>query len=401
MPLIDLDALTARDASASDMWAALLAVAVGHHASDIHLTSQEDGLHAAFRIDGELVPQGRIPPGPPANRLRNHIKVTGDLDLGEQRRPQDGRAFAELGERTVDLRISALPTNHGQDIVIRILDRTVSMLDVEQLGLGRRLLNRLLGLINSPNGLILVTGPTGAGKTTTLYAILNRLNNGTRKIITLENPVEYDLPGINQAQVNYRLGIDYGVLLRTVLRQDPNIIMIGEVRDAETANAAVRAAVTGHLVFATMHAVEAAAAVESLISLGAHPHFLAWALRGVIAQNLVRQVCPDCTERIDETAAVLPLDEIKDLIGPGETPALAMGKGCDKCHRSGYRGRIGLFEILVSSDEIRTRIEQRRPAREIREAALKAGMLSLQQAGKLAAFQGRTTVEELIRTLSI
>ena len=401
MPLIDLDALTARDASASDMWASLLAVAVGHHASDIHLTSQEDGLHAAFRIDGELVPQGRIPPGPPANRLRNHIKVTGDLDLGEQRRPQDGRAFAELGEKTVDLRISALPTNHGQDMVIRILDRTVSMLDVEQLGLGRRLLNRLLGLIDAPNGLVLVTGPTGAGKTTTLYAILNRLNNGTRKIITLENPVEYDLPGINQAQVNYRLGIDYGVLLRTVLRQDPNIIMIGEVRDAETANAAVRAAVTGHLVFATMHAVEASAAIESLISLGAHPHFLAWALRGVIAQNLVRRVCPDCSERIDETAAVLPLDEIKDLIGPGETPALAMGKGCDKCHRSGYRGRIGLFEILVSSDEIRTRIEQRRPAHEIREAALKAGMLSLQQMGKLAAFQGRTTVEELIRTLSI
>ncbi len=401
MPLIDLDALTSRDASASDIWGALLSVAVGHHASDIHLTSQADGLHASFRIDGELVPQGRIPPGPPSNRLRNHIKVAGDLDLGEQRRPQDGRAFAEFGEQTVDLRISALPTNHGQDMVIRILDRTVSMLDIEQLGLGRRLLNRLLGLINSPNGLILVTGPTGAGKTTTLYAILNRLNDGTRKIITLENPVEYDLPGINQAQVNYRLGIDYGVLLRTVLRQDPNIIMIGEVRDAETANAAVRAAVTGHLVFATMHAVEAAAAVESLISLGAHPHFLAWALRGVIAQNLVRRVCPDCAERIDETAAVLPLDEIKDLMGPGETPALAMGKGCDKCHRSGYRGRIGLFEILVSSDEIRTRIEQRRPAREIREAALKAGMLSLQQTGKLAAFQGRTTVEELIRTLSI
>lgn len=401
MPLIDIDALTERDASASEMWGALLAAAVGVHASDIHLTSEADGLNASFRIDGELVPQGRFASGPPANRLRNHIKVAGDLDLGELRRPQDGRAIAEVGEHTVDLRISALPTNHGQDLVVRILDRSVSMLDIERLGMGRRLLNRLLGLINSPNGLILVTGPTGAGKTTTLYAILNRLNDGTRKIITIENPVEYDVPGINQAQVNYRLGIDYGVLLRTVLRQDPNIIMIGEVRDAETANAAVRAAVTGHLVFATMHAVEASAAVESLISLGAHPHFLAWALRGVIAQNLVRRVCADCSERIDETAAVLPLDEIKSLVGPGETPALAMGKGCDKCHQSGYRGRMGLFEVLVSSEEIRNCIEQRRPAREIRESAIKAGMLSLQQTGKLAAFQGRTTVEELIRTLSI
>ena len=249
--------------------------------------------------------------------------------------------------------------------------------------------------------LFAITGPTGAGKTTTLYAILNRLRDGTRKIITIENPVEYDVQGINQAQVNYRLGIDYGVLLRTVLRQDPNIIMIGEVRDAETANAAVRAAVTGHLVFATMHAVEASAAVESLISLGAHPHFLAWALRGVIAQNLVRRVCADCSERIDETASVLPVDEIKDLVGPGETPALAMGKGCDKCHQSGYRGRLGLFEVLVSNDNIRTAIEQRRPAHDIRELAIKAGMLSLQKTGKLAAFQGQTTVEELIRTLSI
>ena len=381
------------------LWGRLVEVGVLNNASDIHLTYQSDGLHVALRIDGQLVEQGRIESLELAHRVSNHVKIVGALDLGERRRPQSGRAMAKVADRAVDLRISALPTIHGQDLVVRILDRTVSLLDVEQLGLRRRERNRMFGLTSVPSGLVLVSGPTGAGKTTTLYAILRKLNDGTRKIITIENPTEYDLPGINQSQVHAKLGLGFHGLLQTVLQQDPDVIMIGEVRDVETASTAVRAAVTGHVVFATTHAIRAAEAVESMISLGAHPHFLGGALRGVIAQNLVRAVCPQCAERIDETAALLPLDDVSQLLEADQTPSLAIGRGCDHCFGTGYRGRVGLFEILVTDAEIRHLIENRRPADEIHRAAVNGGMVTLQQSGKLAAFLGQTTVEELVRVI--
>lgn len=398
--LIDRDLLMVVDTPPSDVWQHLLEVAVSHRASDIHLSYQADGLHVAFRIDGQLMPQGVLADADQALRVTNHVEVTGGMDVADRRRPQSGRATAQVEGRNIDLRISMMPSNHGPDVVVRVLDREVSLLSMEQLGLTKRAMNRLSGLITMPTGMILVTGPTGAGKTTTLYAILSKLNDGSRKIITIENPVEYDLIGINQSQLNYRLGVDYHALLLTALQHDPDVLMIGEVRDPETAATAVRAAATGHLVLATMHANGSAEAVTSLMNLGAHPHFVARTLRGVIAQNLVRRVCPECAQRIEETESVLPLDDVRPLMGPDTQPALVLGKGCENCHFCGYKGRLGLFEILVMEEEVSQVIERNGTTEEIHEAAARTGMLTLWQAGKIAAFSGQTTVEELLRSLS-
>lgn len=397
--LIDIDSLSAAETPAPDIWNSLVETAVENHASDIHLACQLDGVHVSLRVDGVLREQGVLFPMEAAWRVLNHVKVQGEIDLGERRRPQSGRARIPVKDRTVDLRISALPTNHGQDLVIRILDANMSLLELEQLGMRRRELSQLIGMISAPSGLALVTGTTGAGKTTTLYAILNRLRDGSRKIITIENPIEYDLSGINQAQVNYRLGVDYSTLMRTVLQQDPDVIMIGEVRDPETAAAAVQAAVTGQLVFATLHSVGAVGAVETLLNLGVHRHFVARSLRGVIAQNLVRRVCSNCAQRISETEALLPLEEVKGLLGPEDRPTLAIGKGCDQCYQSGYHGRMGLFEVMIANEPIRRLIEAGAGTEQLRKAAIEGGMIPIQQMGKLAAFLGETTVEELLRTV--
>jgi type IV pilus assembly protein PilB len=396
---IDVDSLAAAQAPAAEIWNELVEVSLRHHASDIHLSCQVDGLHVALRVDGMLHEQGVLFPMEAGWHLLNHIKVQADIDLAERRRPQNGRTRVCVQERRADLRISLLPTNYGQDMVIRVLDATVDLMEIEDLGMSRREVGRLMGLISAPSGLVLVTGPTGAGKTTTLYAILNRLQDGSRKIITIENPIEYDLRGINQAQVNERLGVDCRTLLRTALQQDPDIIMIGEVRDAETASAAVQAAVTGHLVFATLHAVGAARAVESLLNLGVHQHFVGRSLRGVVAQNLVRRVCEGCAQRIDETESLLPIDEVRSLLEPDDRPGLVIGRGCEQCHQSGYRGRLGLFEILVADESIRRLVETGATSEQIRTAAVAGGMIPIQQTGKLAAFLGQTTVEELLRTV--
>jgi len=400
MQLIDLDAMVAAGQSATEIWGRLVETAVRHHASDIHMAFQADGLHVALRVDGRLVEQGIIRSADDAWRLLNHVKVLGEIDLGERRRPQAGRALVNAEDRQVDLRVSLLPTLHGQDCVIRVLDRRVSLMSVEQLGMRRRELNRLFGLLASPSGLVVVTGPTGAGKTTTLYAAISRLNDGSRKIITIENPIEYDIPGVVQSQVNYRIGVDYASLLPTVLQHDPDIIMIGEIRDRETATAAVRAAVTGHLVFATMHSLGAAATIQTLLSLDVPPHFIARALRGAVAQNLVRRVCPACAEPIPETESVLHLDDIRHLLEPGQTPRLVVGRGCAECFGSGYRGRMGLFEIMAADETIRHLIDERRPASDIHRAAVEAGMVTIEQTGKLAAFLGHTTVEEVVRVVT-
>jgi type II secretory ATPase GspE/PulE/Tfp pilus assembly ATPase PilB-like protein len=397
--LINLAILSDPDLPVSQAWHHILEMAVRNEASDVHLSYQSDGMHIDLRIDGQLLPQGIIGSFENAMRITNHIKVMAQMDVGERRRPQSGRATALVDDRNVDLRISMLPSNHGPDVVLRILDRSVSLRSLEELGLMRRELNRLVGMITSPSGLILVTGPTGAGKTTTLYAILNRINDGTRKIITIENPIEFDLTGINQSQVNYRLGVGFNALLPTALQHDPDVIMIGEVRDTETAATAVRAAATGHLVFATMHATGTAEAIISLMNLGGHPHFVGRTLRGVIAQNLVRCLCQTCSERIAETEAIIPLDDIRHLIPEGETPALSMGKGCDNCHQSGYKGRMGLFEIMVADENLGRIIEQGGTGEQMLQYASEKGMLNIQQVGKLAAVRGQTTVEELLRTI--
>ena len=382
-----------------DIWNRIITIAVREHASDVHLTFQGDDMQVAVRLDGQLCPQGRLP-ADLGQRLVNHVKVAADLDPSEKRRPHDGRISAEIDSRPVDLRVSIFPTNHGESVAVRIQDREVALLEMDQLGLGGHQLAALSSLIDAPSGLVLVTGPTGSGKTTTLYALLRRLADGSRKIVTVENPIEHDLPGIDQSEANYRIGVNYPVLVRAALRHDPNVIMIGEVRDAETADAVVRAANSGRLVFATTHAVHGAAAVESLIALGAHPHFVARSLRGAIAQTLVRRLCPYCTIPLAETADSSLLDDVRHLLGPHEHPTLSMGRGCPHCRHTGYRGRVGVFEILVATEQIREMVTRQAPAREVYEAARSGRMVTIEQAGKLAALRGLTTVEELVQNIS-
>lgn len=383
----------------AEIWDRIVTASVRQQASDVHLTSQADGTYVAVRVDGNLTPQGKLP-ADLGTRLVNHVKVLASLDLGERRRPQDGSLAIRIDDRPIDLRIAIFPTHHGEDAAVRLLDRSTALLQIEQLGVLPEQMRELENLLASPSGLILVTGATGAGKTTTLYALLNHLARDDRKIVTVENPIEYDLPKINQSQVNYRIGVDYATLVRSVLRQDPNVIMIGEVRDAETADAVVRAANSGRLVFATTHAVHAAAAVESLIALGAHPHFVGRSFRGVIAQTLVRKLCPYCGVRIEETSDEQLFEDVKKLLRPGEHPALSMGRGCPHCRHTGYHGRLGVFEVLNANDKTRDLIARRGTARRIYAEAQRQGLITIAQAGKLAALRGLTTVEELLQNVS-
>lgn len=381
--------------SPPDMWDRMISIAVREQASDLHLAYQADGMHVAVRLDGRLVEQGVLP-APVAQRVTNHVKVLAALDVAESRMPQDGSIKLTLDGRMVELRISLVPTNHGQDLAIRILDRQHGLRTVDDLGVLPTQHDRISELLDTPSGLILVTGATGAGKTTTLYALLQELAAGSRKIITIENPVEYDLAGINQTEVNYRIGLDYAALLRSVLRQDPNVLMIGEIRDTETADAVVHAANSGRLVLATSHAVHVAAALESLLSFGVNARFLARAFRGAIAQTLVRRLCPYCTERFEETCDLELVSGVEHLLEDDTKPALSLGRGCAHCRQSGYRGRVGLFEVLVADDAVRAAVINATPARELYAALASEGMITIDQAGKVAALQGKTSVEELL-----
>lgn len=384
---------------APDIWERIITVAVREQASDIHLTYQTDGLHVSVRLDGRLTFQGGMPTEL-GQRLTNHVKVLARLDVGERRRPQDGHADLAVDGRPIDLRVSVLPTSHGEAVAIRILDRDAGALALEQLGLSDAQLREMRAMAESPSGLVLVTGATGAGKTTTLYTLLRHLANDHRKIVTVENPIEYDLAGVDQTQVNRKIGLDFPTLVRAVLRQDPNVIMIGEVRDSETAAAVVRAANSGRLVFATTHAIHCAAAIESLIALGAHPHFVARSFRGAIAQTLVRRLCPYCTVPLEETADMRLMESVLRCLKTDERPLLSMGRGCPHCRHTGYRGRIGVFEVLAGSDEIRSMISRGAAARDIYACAARHNMMTIADAGKLAVLRGLTTIEELMQNVS-
>ena len=368
--------------------------AVKDKASDIHLEPFEKDFKIRYRVDGVLY-ELEPPPQHLAVPLISRVKVMAGLDIAERRLPQDGRIDMTIQGRSVDLRVSTLPTMFGESCVMRILDRTVVSLDLSQVGLRPDELETFRGFLKRPHGIILVTGPTGSGKTTTLYSALNEANDPSVKIITTEDPVEYDLAGIIQVQVNEEIGVTYSKCLRAILRQDPDMILVGEIRDRETAEIAIQAALTGHVVFSTVHTNDAPLAVTRMVDIGVESFLLAATLEAIVAQRLVRRVCTGCKvwyEPSDEVLMELGL-RASDVQGK----QFAHGKGCDNCHFTGFRGRTALFEILTLSDRIREMIMDGSATDAIRSAAKEQGMRSLRDSGLLSIFDGVTTVEEVLR----
>ena len=382
------------DANPTLVWEAIIHAAARANVSDIHLLAQADGYELAYRLDGDLRSQGVVS-FDLGRRLISHVKSISGMDLGEHRRPTEGRLVETMGERVIDLRISCVASIHGLDMVARLFDHTLHLLHLSELGMLDEQICHVRDIIARPSGLILVCGGSGSGKTTTLYAMLREIAGKGRKVMTIENPVEFDLDGVNQTEVNPKIGIGFATLLTAILRQDPDVIMVGEIRDEETARTAVRAANTGHLVLATIHATSAATAVESMLSLGVHPYFFNAALRAVIAQVLVKRICPACKTDLHETADMILNEAIRSRVPEGVSPHLAQGSGCASCFGTGYRGRLGLFELLVPDEQVRRLILEQAPADRL-ESALGGGWIRLGQAGKLAAVCGLTTLEEVV-----
>ena len=333
-------------------------------------------------------------------RLINHVKNSAEMDLAQRLHPQDGRWIVQLGDGgRVDLRVNSMPTLFGEDMAIRVLRHDQQLLDLSKLGFHHKNLGDLMSLLARPSGLILVTGPAGAGKTTSLYAALTHLNDGTRKINTIEDPVEYVIPGVRQSQINPKIGLGFPELLTSVLRQAPDVIMVGEIRDSVTAETAVRAANTGHLVFATLHAPVAAGAIDAMLALGTVPHFLATSLIGIVSQRLVRKLCRHCKVSFDLSGAPKTFDDIRKMLKPGQGELIHSAPGCEHCFQEGYSGRTGVAEVLRVTKEIRQLIFEHRSARQIRDEALRQGMLDLRCSALLKVAQGITSTEELIRVI--
>jgi general secretion pathway protein E/type IV pilus assembly protein PilB len=373
----------------------LMLEAFKNRASDIHLEPLERKFRVRFRIDGVLQeiqgPPKRLQPS-----VISRIKIMSNMSIAERRLPQDGRIKLNLFGKAIDLRVSVIPTAHGESIVLRLLDKSNLLLGLGQLGFLSDDEKKFENLIRNPNGILLITGPTGSGKTTTLYACLNFLNHPDRKLITVEDPVEYQLAGINQVQVNETIGLNFANVLRSILRQAPNIIMIGEIRDFETAEIAVHAALTGHLVFSTLHTNDAPGAITRLIDQGVKPFLVASSLIGILAQRLIRTICQKCKEPVEPAEAQLkhmriPLEKLK-----GAT--FYKGKGCEHCNGVGYRGRIGIMELLEVEDSIRKLIYQKASSPQIRKRARELGMRTLREDGFHKVLAGITTLEEIYRT---
>jgi general secretion pathway protein E/type IV pilus assembly protein PilB len=363
-------------------------------ASDIHLEPLEKRLRLRYRIDGALQVM-QDPPKKLQSAIISRIKIMSNMSIAEKRLPQDGRIqIATSDRKQIDLRVSSVPTNHGESIVMRILDKTALMLGLPELGFladDQVVMEKILGL---PDGIFLVTGPTGSGKTTTLYGCLNYINKPDRKIITVEDPVEYQLAGVNQVPVNHEVGMTFASALRAMLRQAPNIIMIGEIRDLETASIAINAALTGHLVFSTLHTNDAPSAVTRLVDIGVKPFLVASAVRAIMAQRLVRKICQNCIEPYEPTEMelrALNLDATQI-----EQASFKHGRGCDKCRNTGYKGRAGIFEIFNLDDEIRHLINEKGSVMQIRSRARNLGMRTLREDGIRKVMVGLTTPEEVI-----
>ncbi len=371
----------------------VLLEAIRNRASDVHFEPFEDEFKMRYRIDGHLY-EMLPPPKSISVAIASRIKVMSNLNIAERRLPQDGRIELVVDGNPVDLRVSVLPTMFGESVVMRVLDRSNVALDLERIGLREDDLRVFRQLINRPNGIVIVTGPTGSGKTTTLYSALNELNDVETKILTSEDPVEYDIDGLVQVQIHSDIGLTFARCLRSFLRQDPDIILVGEVRDLETAQIAVQSSLTGHLVFTTLHTNDSPSAIARLLDLGVEPFLVTATLEGIVGQRLVRTICTRCKEPFMPTEDMLlelglALDEVK-----GRT--FYRGGGCDYCRGTGYSGRMALFEIMLLDDEIRMLIMNRRSTNVLREAARKRGMRTLRESGLLAFYDGVTTIEEVV-----
>ncbi len=372
----------------------LMAQAVKERASDIHIEPFERELVVRFRIDGILHDVLR-PPKRIQSSITSRAKIMAGLNIAEKRLPQDGRIRIKIGGKDIDIRVSVIPVAHGERIVMRLLDKATVVLDLEQLGLLEDHRNTMERLIHRPNGILLVTGPTGSGKTTTLYAGITRINSVDKNIITVEDPVEYQLRGIGQIQVHPKIGLSFASGLRSILRQDPDVILVGEIRDLETAEIAIQASLTGHLVFSTLHTNDAPGAVTRLVDMGVEAFLVASSLLGVLAQRLVRVICPQCKKPYQP--AVGELEEIGLTLTDLPDGVMWKGSGCNACMRTGYKGRTGIYELFVVNEAVRDAILGRGDTATVRRAAMASGMLTLRADGARKALAGVTTIEEVIR----
>jgi len=372
----------------------VLLLAIKDHASDIHFEPFEDEFRIRIKAEGvlyEMVP----PPRHLAFAITTRIKVMANLDIAERRMPQDGRIELMVGGHPVDLRVSVLPTMFGESVVMRILDRTVVNLSLDKVGMDETTKENFRRIMHRPNGIVLVTGPTGSGKTTTLYSALSEMNDIADKLITTEDPVEYDIDGIVQIPIDHEIGVTFASCLRAILRQDPDVILVGEIRDIETAEIAVQASLTGHLVFSTLHTNDAPSTITRMKDMGIPTFLITATVEAILAQRLVRRICTKCREEVEPPLEVLyelgmEKEDIKDQ-------KFYRGKGCDNCNNTGYKGRIGLFELMVMNDDLRDMILRNVTTDELRAKAVEYGMITLRDYGKQFVFQGHTTAEEVVR----
>ena len=372
----------------------VLLLAIKDHASDLHFEPFEDEFRIRIKADGvlyEMVP----PPRHLAFAITTRIKVMANLDIAERRMPQDGRIELTVGGHPVDLRVSVLPTMFGESVVMRVLDRSVVSLDLRNVGLDEKTMGQFRVAISKPNGIVLVTGPTGSGKTTTLYSALNELNTIHDKLITTEDPVEYDMEGIIQVPIDASIGNTFANCLRAILRQDPDKILVGEIRDLETAEIAVQASLTGHMVFSTLHTNDAPSTVTRLKDMGVPVFMISATVEAILAQRLVRRVCTKCRE--EHTPSKEMLDDLELTPADLKGKRFFRGSGCENCNNTGYKGRVGLFELMILNNELRELIMQNASTDDLRQAARRSGMVTLRDAGMKACFEGTTTAEEVIR----
>ncbi len=372
----------------------ILYQAIQDRASDIHFEPFEHEFKIRYRVDGALYEMAP-PPRHLALPVISRVKVMANLNIAERRLPQDGRIQRNIAERAVDLRVSTLPTQYGESVVLRVLDRSSVNLDLEALNMPPYIYNYLITTIEKPNGIFIVTGPTGSGKTTTLYACLRKINTVDSKLLTAEDPVEYDIEGLIQVPINENIGLTFGRVLRAFLRQDPDRIMVGETRDLETAQIAIQASLTGHLVFSTLHTNDAAGAVTRLVDMGVEPFLISSSLEGILAQRLIRRICQNCR------TAYEPKEELLAQMGLSAhelgDKQFFYGTGCDACNQTGYKGRKGIYELLAITDPVRELINQRAPSLVIKQKAMELGMITLREDGLRSIYDGDTTIEEVLK----